>query len=604
MNRVDRCSRFRKRARFSLPLPLDLGIDSSPGAIQFEAHSMNRHSMMVKTLGSVAVCGFFLAAMATAAVFRSADFGVRGDGVADDGPAISRMVAAALAHQGEPAVLQMEEGKTYRVSSIPGDWLFEFHEVENLVLDGGGSVFLLDAAPRFLSLERSKNVVVRQLKVDYSPLPFADGLVVSADENNRRIGVELAEGATAPHGGPTRAGGEQAFFAMLWNDGSHIPLHTHCTVEHLSAGDRPGLSFLTPAKEFKSYAKAHPGKTRISLPIPGIAHRRGPGGTFQISGSSDIAFEDVELWSAPWFGFEVNRNIGKLSFLRTHIRPKPGSGRLMSTWRDGFHVKGNRGPLLWDSCIVSGMCDDAFNISTHSSVVSKVISPTRIQVRQKFPLLFIPWHQGGSLSAADEATAKLLGSAGIVKIETRPSTKLIEGKPAAPQTEITLANPIPGLAVGTMVWDPASTNPETLLKNCTIEMSCRFQSPVKLEGCTARALIWFYAEKIEGVFPSGASVRNCSLYRGRGNASAALIVKGSPSGNAREDSAWASPRAVHDVTIENNRIYGAVTIEGVENLRFKGNRLFEKGFPLQLRRNPAGEVSDNIGPDGNPIPAP
>jgi hypothetical protein len=61
---------------------------------------------------------------------------------------------------------------------------------------------------------------------------------------------------------------------------------------------------------------------------------------------------------------------------------------------------------------------------------------------------------------------------------------------------------------------------------------------------------------------------------------------------------------VHDVTIENNRIYGAVTIEGVENLRFKGNRLFDKGFPLQLRRNPGGEVSDNIGPDGNPIPAP
>nr|MCU0748920.1 hypothetical protein [Akkermansiaceae bacterium] len=326
--------------------------------------------------------------------------------------------------------------------------------------------------------------------------------------------------------------------------------------------------------------------------------------TFHISGNSDITFEDVELWSAPWFGFEVNRNHGKVTFLRTHIRPKPGSGRLMSTWRDGFQVKGNRGPLLWDSCIVSGMCDDAFNISTHSSVVSKMISPTKIQVRQKFPLLFIPWHKGGSLTAADEETAKLLGNARIVKIEQRPSKRLIEGKPAAPETEITLENPIPGLAAGTMVWDPASTNPETLLKNCTIEMSCRFQSPVKLEGCTARALIWFYSEKIEGVFPSGASVRNCNLYRGRGNASAALIVKGSPSGKANDDAAWASPRAVQDVVVENNRIYGAVTIEGVENLRFKGNRLFDKGFPLQLRRNQGAEVADNFGPDGNPIPAP
>lgn len=547
-------------------------------------------------MGVVLAC----AGIANAATHKAADYGAKGDGVGDDGPAISRMVAAALANRDEPATLQFETNKTYRISSIPGAYLFDLDGVKNLTLDGGGSVFLLAPEPRFLSLKRSQRVMIRRLKVDYSPLPFADGLITGVDVKNRQVDIRLINGANSPSGGATKQGGEQAFFAMLWNDSTYIPLHTHCWVESMSAGSASGTSFLTPDAKFKGFDQIKVGKTRISLPVPGIAHRRGAGGTCRVSWNSDVIFEDVELWSAPWFGFEVDRNIGKISFVRTHIRPKPGSGRLMSTWRDGFHVKGNRGPLTWDSCIVTGMCDDAFNISTHSSVVDKVISPTQIEVRQKYPLLFIPWEKGGTLMVADSAQAKLLVSASITMVETGLTKERPGSEPFAPKTILTLDQPVNDLKKGMMVWDPASCNPQTTLKNCTIEMSCRFQSPVALDGCTTRALMWFYSEEIEGVYPVGASVRNCTMYRGRGNQTTALMVNGAPHGKLPA-SAWAAPRAVHDITIEGNRIYGGLTINGVENLHVKNNRIMEAGALLQFQNNISVEISGNTGHDGKSI---
>ncbi len=534
-----------------------------------------------------------------AAVLDARDFGVVGDGVTDDGPAISRMVAAARNDTDRPTTLRFSPGRSYRVASIPGPWLFEFDGVEGLVIEGGGAVFLLDREPRFLSLTRCGKVRVCGLKVDHVPLPFVDGTVTAVDAARRRIEVRLAAGAAPPTGGPTKAGGEQAFFALLWEGGEEPDRHRHVWVERIEAGVADGTAVLTPAVEFKAYGAITAGQTRISLPVPGLAHRRGPGAMFRVSGNKGVCFEDIELWSAPWFGFEIDRNEGEVVFRRAHIRPKPGSGRLLSTWRDGFHVKGNRGALLWEDCIVSGMGDDAFNISTHSSVVSRVLSPTRIEVKQKFPLLFVPWRVQGPITAADEESARLLGNARVLAVETRPNPAIPGEADRAPDCLITLDRAVEGWKPGTMVWNPESANPRAVLRNCHIGMSCRFQAPVILEGCTTRALMWFYSERVEGVFPAGARITGCTMRRGRGNDRAALIVSGAPKTGG--DAAWAGPRAFHDIVIENNRFYGDVIVEGVENLRFARNRIETTEATLRLHGNPSSEVTGNTGADGAPL---
>jgi hypothetical protein len=287
-----------------------------------------------------------------------------------------------------------------------------------------------------------------------------------------------------------------------------------------------------------------------------------------------VTFEDVELWSAPWFGFRVMRNAGEVVFRRVHIRPRPGSERLTSTWRDGFHVKGNRGRLLWEDCVFRGMNDDAFNISTHCSRVRDLPSPTRIVVQQTFPLSPMPWHTGATLSAADFDSRTLLGTARIVRVTPSAEFRQIDGKPAAVPVTLELDRPIDGLREGTMVWEPAAANPDTTLRRCRIEMSCRLQTPVTLEACHVTALLWFYGETVEGPFPSRVIVRDCVLRRGRGNPRLAVSFAGR-TGSDR-------PAAIHDVVFARNQVWGDFSMLGVDDVRLADNRFLEPEAAVRL----------------------
>ena len=535
-------------------------------------------------------------------LLKAEAFGAVGDGKTDDGPAIARMMAEAV-KPGGPVRLQFGTGRTYYVKTSSDRYVFRFRKASQLTLDGGGSTFLLDPYLRFLSLTECRNATIRSLKVDFSPLPFAEGTVTGVNATARYLTVQLAPGfSSVPAGGPTGEDGEQAFYSMLWFDGAYGPLGLHYWTKRLQPGPQAGTVCVYAAPDFNAFDQIQPGKWRISLPVPGIADRFGPGACFDVAQNDTATFEDIELWSAPWMGFSVARNVGKLAFRRVSIRPKPGSGRLMSTWRDGFHVKGNSASLLWEDCIVSGMNDDAFNISTHSSAVDQVLSPTQLAVHQRFPLLPIPWRAGATLVAADEATHRLLGTARVTAVQTGPEPPLIQGLPAAPLATLTLDHPIAGLAPGAMIWDPGQCNPDTTLRRCRIEMSCRLQSPVHIEKCQVTALLWFYAESIEGGFPHDVTITDSVLKRGRGNPTLAVVFSGAPTGPNPAPDAWAGPRAVHDMLLKGNEIWGGFVLEGTERARLTGNRFLESGAQLSLKGNLDLTTEGNTDAAGEALP--
>jgi hypothetical protein len=344
-------------------------------------------------------------------------------------------------------------------------------------------------------------------------------------------------------------------------------------------------------EDFKAFSEITPGVTQISIPVPGVAHRLGPGACFQICDSRDVTVEDVELWSAPWFGFRVFRNEGSVTFKRVHIRPKPGTKRLMSIWRDGFHVKGNRGRLLWEDCILIGMNDDAFNISTHCREIKEVISPTRIVLQQRYPLGPMPWYAEETMFAADPQAKSLRGSAEVKAINAEP--RLHKGRPAAPLLTVVLDREVAGLKVGDTVWQPASANPDTTLRRCYIEKSCRLQCPVTLEDCEVKALLWFYGEGIEGPYPSNFTITNCRLYRGRGNREFAVVISGEPKNDSPQSEA-VLPRAIHHVSLVNNKIYGGFSMRGAEDVRMEGNQFLEAGAKIILEQNKRLQSKNNV----------
>ncbi|MHC4994645.1 MAG: hypothetical protein ACYTGQ_06270 [Planctomycetota bacterium] len=512
-------------------------------------------------------------------MFDATRFGIMADGVSDDGPVIRLMLRAAAETDG-PVRLVFPANRTIRIASGSDRYVFRLDQASHITVDGRGSTFLLAPDVRFLRLTNSSDVMFQNFNVDFSPLPFVDGTVTAVNAQERFIDVRpLSPTRPLPTGEPTVEDGEQRFFGMLWYPGPYGPISRHYWVQRMAPTDEPGppdTVRVFAGEDFKRFDGIEPGGWRISLPVPGIAHRLGPGACFDIYDNQNLAFENIELWSAPWFGFRVFRNAGEVTFRRVNIRPKPDSGRLSSTWRDGFHVKGNSAKLLWEDCVISGTNDDAFNISTHCSRVKAVESPTRVVVQQAYPLNPMPWHEGATLRAADFDSKTLLGQARIMKVTNSGQPRTLNGKPAATPVTIEFDRPIQGLQKGTMVWEPESTNPDTTLRRCRIKKSCRFQSPVTLESCDVTAFLWFYGNAIEGPFPSQVTVRDCVLRRGRGNPTLAVSFKGPTEPGDR-------PSALHDVVFESNRVWGGFSMIGVDRARLSDNEFLEPGAAVRIK---------------------
>ena len=310
-------------------------------------------------------------------ILRARDFDAVGDGKTDDGGAVQKMLDAAAKTSGAVR-LQFEAKKTYFLATGRERYAFLLDGARDLTIDGGGSIFLIDAQHRFLKLTNSQRIVVKNLKVDYAPLPFADGTIIAKDKSAGTLDVRInADMALPPLGGATHEDGEQVYFGVLWHDGVYAKNGAPYVASEFFRIDEVRVAF--PGSLQKRIVRVvgseqnaaifdliKVGSWRISVPVRGIAHRFGPGASCEIGGNRDVTFQGVEIWSAPWFAFNVHDNEGEVTFLRTHVRPKPGTTRLTSSWRDGFHVKNNRAHLLWDGCILQGMNDDAFNIATHT----------------------------------------------------------------------------------------------------------------------------------------------------------------------------------------------------------------------------------------------
>ena len=181
------------------------------------------------------------AAAATTTILASTDFGIRADGVGDDGPGIERMLAAASTAAG-PVRLVFPANGRIRVTSATDRYVFRLHNARNLTLDGQGSTFILGPDVRFLRVRHSNNISIRNLNIDFEPLPFVDGTVSAVDARERYVDVSVPPASAALlQGGPTKQDGEQAFFGMLWHEGPYDLLGRHYWTARYADGPASGV---------------------------------------------------------------------------------------------------------------------------------------------------------------------------------------------------------------------------------------------------------------------------------------------------------------------------------------------------------------------------
>ena len=501
---------------------------------------------------------------------QAQDFGVKGDGVTDDGPAVLRMLDAA-ARAGGTVTLQFAPRRSYFLKTGRDGYALALDGAHDLVLDGGDSLFLIDSSQRFLKLTHSRNVTVRGFKVDYVPLPFADGTVVAKDKAKGTLDVHIdADQALPPSGGPTHEADEQAFFGALWAPGPYSTqgaggaywMRHNLDVRNVSAASPSRVVRVESNPGASVFDEVVVGKWRFSVPVRGIAHRYGAGETCRLVNNAGITLENLEIWSAPWFAFGITDNRVRVTLRRVNVRPKPDTQRNASSWRDAFHAKNNRASLRWEECTVQGSGDDAFNIATHTSTVFQVVTPTQIKLSQNYPLGVASMEVGDTLGFYDPVKGALLGRAKITKVD--PANFAGD---KAPLFTLDLDAPVAGLARGTtLAWNETSGNPHNVLYRCRMDTSCRFRSPVLLDTCQVNALAWFTGDEIESPLPSNSKIVDSQFRLGQGNTSQVIVM-----GGMYLEGHGPTHNVLANIIFNHNRVWGGVTLNDIKGLTITDN---------------------------------
>ena len=277
----------------------------------------------------------------SAARINVTDFGVIPDITSDASVALRRAIAACPKSGG---VLTFPLG-TYRFSQVSGNAI-ELANFNNLEIDGGGSLFLLEGKTRAFAITDVQRLYLHDLNVDWNPTPFSEGIVTNVYPDNKTVEV-LVEGAT-----PIRTD----FYLMLafeqntrlpqtiTSDEARIPLPVSVSI---IGGRLIKLLFDRPVR------------LAIGTPLAMLHTRESYGIIF--GRSSDITLERINMYTAPGFAF-AGTGVKNLTMKGCSVAPPAGSGRLLSSTADAFHFWGSRGIFRISQSTFSRNGDDCVNI--------------------------------------------------------------------------------------------------------------------------------------------------------------------------------------------------------------------------------------------------
>ncbi len=432
----------------------------------------------------------------------ASDFGAVGDGVRDDGPAICEAVKAAIA---ENAELLFDENKTYYVGTSPSravvfDTPFAFEHAHNVTVDGQGAVFLMAPGINYFVMHACSDVTLKNCRFDYAETVYLVGRVKAADGCKVTFDTDLEPYADSFDYSKYVA------FSILYNEGLQRRPH-----RFLSAMEKTGSrEVLVTYNEDPKYEAGDV----VYLPNPGIGHVFSE--VIYVAGNtSAMTFENVKIHAAPSFTFVMRSNSAEIVLDGVDFMPREDDGReiKMVSWRDGFHVKDNRGAFHWKNCRVGVLYDDVYNISNTLGVVKGFAEDGRMLAgNYEYQCMGrdIPFdgEAGDEVDFYDLRDGKYHGRAVIDAVE------YVGGETFLTFRDTTV--PTADIPVGCMIGNRMTCAPGSTITDCEFEGTFRFLRDITIENTFFHLLeSWMMVEGcVEGPLPGNIEYRNCTFRRG------------------------------------------------------------------------------------------
>ena len=309
-------------------------------------------------------------------VFSVKDFGAVGDGKNDDGPAIRKAIAAAQALNA-PATVFFPNGK-YRI--VPGKrnppitFAGRYHNItkrrkvqdghinilrpEHLTLQGEKDVTLImtDAAFSGIVIAAGYDTRLKDLSIDYDPLPYTQGKILKYEEEKDIVTVQIDPGYLPPDA-PNIA--KAAMWRLsLRQPGKNIYHGSVFPVLGCKAIDKDIYEI-----KIGSFSKIRQKRGIIPGMLFDIKGRRDHFGSVAVADhfSSMTTIENVWIYSSPSVAFHF-MSMATVMY-NSGVKRLPDSTRLVSSNADGIMCGSSItivGPYV-ENCYFEFMGDDGLN---------------------------------------------------------------------------------------------------------------------------------------------------------------------------------------------------------------------------------------------------
>ncbi|MEK3890101.1 right-handed parallel beta-helix repeat-containing protein [Bacillus sp. FSL K6-3431] len=276
---------------------------------------------------------------------------------------------------------------------------FLIEELENITIEGNGSLFLFHGDVMGFGIFHSKNIQLQNLSWDYEVPTLSELMVQRTGEEQGSIYADYKIGDNIPY---EISADQQSFYwlserspyskELYWKDeGSKNDMVIVGFDERSGVKRRHKVNGGPFANNKIRIEERKKGIVRIyydrALPTEVIPNRvfefckvtdRNTAGVL-IWESENICLTNVTIHYMHGFGFLVQMS-GDVSFLETHFVPNTAKGKHGSSFADSIHVSGAKGRIIIEGCTFTHPHDDPINIHGTYTRIQKIINDHTLEV--------------------------------------------------------------------------------------------------------------------------------------------------------------------------------------------------------------------------------
>lgn len=388
------------------------------------------------------------------------------------------------------------------------------HAFDGLDIDAGGSDFIFHDRMQPFTIDHSKNIAIRNVRIDWDIPLTAQATVIDT-------GAAFVDIRIDPLQFPFIIEDDKIVFV---GEGWKSQLWGMMEFEKSSGliAPRTGDDGVLGDNWNRYVASVLPsGVIRMNFPFkrkPSIGNtlvlrhsERDHAGIF-ILGSSRVSLDKITIYHTAGLGV-LSQYSSDLSFRGLHVIPNLEKGRVFSGHDDGCHFSNCKGEILVDSCSFRGLMDDPINV--HGTAVQVVAMRSDRELVCRFmhhQSVGMDWgFQGDTVGFIDHSTMQTIATGKIAKISFTSLTDFV----------LSFEQPV-----------PSSLKVKDALENLTWTPSIRIANSL------------FSVNRARGILVSTPGKVLIENNRFESSGSAILIA-----GDANQ---WFESGAVKDVTIRKN----------------------------------------------------